>query len=331
MTIWGNHSATQYPDLFHAEVGGKNAAELVGDQTGWTTTSSPPCSKRGAAIIEARGASSAASAANAAVDHMRDWVLGTPEGDWVSMAVPSDGSYGVPEGLISSFPVHCRGRRVRDRPGPGDQRLLPGQDRRQCRRTRRGTRCGTRAWPGRLIARTLLGRLTGGERSIVHTGVHRDPDPGADSRTRQSRRAPASDAAAPTPTSARRQHPRPVPSRSATSGPATHRRPIRRRSIPRRNTSRPASTRAHRPTAAILRPAVRTGLGQPTPNAYEQPPADPYTQPDASPYGGNPYAVNPYHGLRWLRLVRGGPDRASTSRARHGARNHRDGSSPASA
>ena len=105
MTIWGNHSATQYPDLFNALVGGKNAAELVDDQAWIEDTFIPTVAKRGAAIIEARGLSSAASAANATVEHMRDWVLDTPEGDWVSMAVPSDGSYGVPEGLISSFPV----------------------------------------------------------------------------------------------------------------------------------------------------------------------------------------------------------------------------------
>ncbi|AQP51641.1 malate dehydrogenase [Tessaracoccus flavescens] len=104
MTIWGNHSATQYPDLFNALVDGKNAAELVDDQAWIESTFIPTVAKRGAAIIEARGLSSAASAANATVEHMRDWVLGTPEGDWVSMAVPSDGSYGVPEGLISSFP-----------------------------------------------------------------------------------------------------------------------------------------------------------------------------------------------------------------------------------
>ena len=103
MTIWGNHSATQYPDLFNALVRGKNAAELIDDQEWLESTFLPTVQQRGAAIIEARGASSAASAANATVDHMRDWVLGTPEGDWVSMSVPSDGSYGVPEGLISSF------------------------------------------------------------------------------------------------------------------------------------------------------------------------------------------------------------------------------------
>ncbi|MEO6627023.1 MAG: malate dehydrogenase [Aquihabitans sp.] len=104
MTIWGNHSATQYPDLFHAEVNGKNAAEAVGDQDWLENTFIPTVQKRGAAIIEARGASSAASAANAAADHVRTWVSGTADGDWVSMAVPSDGSYGVPEGLMSSFP-----------------------------------------------------------------------------------------------------------------------------------------------------------------------------------------------------------------------------------
>ena len=107
MTIWGNHSTTQYPDLFHAEVGGRNAAEAVGDQAWYENDYIPTVAKRGAAIIEARGASSAASAANAAIDHIHDWHLGTPEGDWVSMAVPSDGSYGVPEGLISSFPCVC--------------------------------------------------------------------------------------------------------------------------------------------------------------------------------------------------------------------------------
>jgi malate dehydrogenase len=105
MTIWGNHSATQYPDLFHAEVGGRNAAEAVGDQEWLAGTFIPTVAKRGAAIIEARGASSAASAASATIDHARTWVQGTPEGDWVSMSVRSDGSYGVQEGIISSFPV----------------------------------------------------------------------------------------------------------------------------------------------------------------------------------------------------------------------------------
>jgi len=109
MTIWGNHSTTQYPDLFHAKVGGKVAAEVVNDQEWLENDFIPTVSKRGAAIIEARGASSAASAANAAIDHVRDWVQGTPDRDWVSMAIPSDGSYGVEEGLISSFPVTCSG------------------------------------------------------------------------------------------------------------------------------------------------------------------------------------------------------------------------------
>ena len=104
MTIWGNHSTTQYPDLFHAEVGGRNAAALIDDQTWLENDFIPTVAKRGAAIIDARGASSAASAASAAIDHVHDWHVGTPEGDWVSMAVPSDGSYGVPEGIISSFP-----------------------------------------------------------------------------------------------------------------------------------------------------------------------------------------------------------------------------------
>jgi malate dehydrogenase len=105
MTIWGNHSATQYPDIFHAEIAGRNAAEVVDDQDWIANTFIPTVAQRGAAIIEARGASSAASAASATIDAARDWLLGSPDGDWVSMAVASDGSYGVPEGLISSFPV----------------------------------------------------------------------------------------------------------------------------------------------------------------------------------------------------------------------------------
>ena len=104
MTIWGNHSATQYPDLFHAEVDGRNAAELINDQAWIENDFIPTVAKRGAAIIAARGSSSAASAANATIEHLRDWVYGSPAGDWVSMSVPSDGSYGVPEGIISSFP-----------------------------------------------------------------------------------------------------------------------------------------------------------------------------------------------------------------------------------
>ncbi|WP_025735343.1 malate dehydrogenase [Mycobacterium genavense] len=109
MTIWGNHSATQYPDIFHAEVGGRNAAEVVNDQNWIENDFIPTVAKRGAAIIDARGASSAASAASATVDAARSWLLGTPDGDWVSMAVYSDGSYGVPEGIVSSFPVTTSG------------------------------------------------------------------------------------------------------------------------------------------------------------------------------------------------------------------------------
>ena len=109
MTIWGNHSVTQYPDLFNCKVSGRSAATQVDDLEWIDTTFIPTVAKRGAAIIDARGASSAASAANAAIDHMRSWALGTEPGDWVSMGVPSDGSYGVPKGLISSFPCECAG------------------------------------------------------------------------------------------------------------------------------------------------------------------------------------------------------------------------------
>jgi len=109
MTVWGNHSPTQYPDIFHAKIRGQNAAEVADDQEWLENDFIPTVQKRGAAVIEARGASSAASAANAAVGHVRDWVLGTPEGNWVSMGVPSDGSYGIEEGLIFGFPVTCSG------------------------------------------------------------------------------------------------------------------------------------------------------------------------------------------------------------------------------
>jgi malate dehydrogenase len=107
LIIWGNHSATQYPDLHHATVGGKPALSLV-DDAWFKGTFIPTVQQRGAAIIKARGTSSAASAASAALDHMRDWVLGTAPEDWVSMAVPADGSYGIPEGVIYSFPVTCK-------------------------------------------------------------------------------------------------------------------------------------------------------------------------------------------------------------------------------
>ena len=109
MTIWGNHSATQYPDVFHAKVKGQSAADAIGDREWIEADFIPTVQKRGAAIIEARGASSAASAANAAIDHVRDWVVGTPEGDWVSMAIPADGSYGIGEGVFAGHPCTCQG------------------------------------------------------------------------------------------------------------------------------------------------------------------------------------------------------------------------------
>jgi len=109
MTIWGNHSATQYPDVFHALIGARNAAEVIDDQEWIEREFIPTVQQRGAAVIAARGASSAASAANAAIDHVRDWMQGTHNGDWVSMGVPSDGSYDVPAGLVSSFPVTTAG------------------------------------------------------------------------------------------------------------------------------------------------------------------------------------------------------------------------------
>jgi malate dehydrogenase len=117
LTIWGNHSATQYPDIFHAEVGGKNAAEVVDDQAWIENDFIPTVAKRGAAIIEARGSSSAASAASATIDAARDWLHGSADGDWVSMAVHSDGSYGVPEGLVYSYPVTTQG---------GDWKIVQG-------------------------------------------------------------------------------------------------------------------------------------------------------------------------------------------------------------
>ncbi len=127
VTIWGNHSATQYPDIFHAEINGKNAAEVVNDEKWIADEFIPTVAKRGAAIIDARGSSSAASAASATVDAARDWLLGTPSDDWVSMAVFSDGSYGVPEGLISSFPVTTK---------DGDWSIVQGLDINDFSRTR---------------------------------------------------------------------------------------------------------------------------------------------------------------------------------------------------
>ena len=109
MTVWGNHSTTQYPDLVNARVGGAGAWEEVDDEAWIVDEFIPRVAERGAAVIEARGASSAASAANAAIDHVRDWTSGTPEGDWVSMGVPADGSYGVEEGIVSGFPCTCSG------------------------------------------------------------------------------------------------------------------------------------------------------------------------------------------------------------------------------
>jgi malate dehydrogenase len=108
VTIWGNHSATQYPDVFQAECGGKKVWPMINDQSWLEQTFIPMVQKRGAAIIEARGLSSAASAANAAMDHVRNWVHGTRAGDWVSMGIPSDGSYGIPEGVIYGYPVTCK-------------------------------------------------------------------------------------------------------------------------------------------------------------------------------------------------------------------------------
>jgi malate dehydrogenase len=109
MVVWGNHSATQYPDIFQATAGGKKAWPMINDQAWLESTFIPVIQKRGAAIIEARGLSSAASAASAAIDHIRDWVKGTKAGDWVSMGIPSDGSYGIPEGVLYGYPVTCKG------------------------------------------------------------------------------------------------------------------------------------------------------------------------------------------------------------------------------
>jgi malate dehydrogenase len=119
MTVWGNHSPTMYPDLYNAKVGDKVAAEAVDDRDWIENDFIPTVGKRGAAIIDARGASSAASAANAAVDHVRDWVLGTPEGDWVSSSVASPGAYGIEEGIICSFPCTSDG---------GDWEIVEGLD-----------------------------------------------------------------------------------------------------------------------------------------------------------------------------------------------------------
>ena len=136
MTIWGNHSATQYPDIFHAEVAGKNAAEVVGDQAWMEKTFIPTVQQRGAAIIEARGSSSAASAANAAIDHVHDWMLGSADGDWVSMGVPVRRQLRRRRGTHVVVPVHMLERVVGDRAGPRHRRVLPRAHRRLRRRAR---------------------------------------------------------------------------------------------------------------------------------------------------------------------------------------------------
>jgi malate dehydrogenase len=127
VSVWGNHSATQYPDLSHAQVAGRSATEAIGDHAWIEGDFIPTVQKRGAAIIEARGASSAASAANAAIEHVRDWVLGTPADDWVSMGIPADGSYGIPEGIIAGHPCRCSG---------GEYAVVEGLDINEFSRTR---------------------------------------------------------------------------------------------------------------------------------------------------------------------------------------------------
>ena len=127
MTIWGNHSATQYPDLFNAEIGGEKVWPMINDQAWLEGTFIPTVQKRGAAIIEARGLSSAASAANAAIEHVRDWVLGTAAGDWVTMGIPSDGSYGIPEGVMFGYPVTCAN---------GEYKIVPGLELSEFSKTR---------------------------------------------------------------------------------------------------------------------------------------------------------------------------------------------------
>ncbi len=148
MTVWGNHSTTQYPDLVNARVDGASAWDAVDDEAWIGEEFIPRVAKRGAEIIEARGASSAASAANAAIDHVRDWVLGTPEGDWVSMGVPSDGSYGIEEGVVAGHPCSLLERRVGDRRGARGAGVLPCPHRRQHRRAARGARRRRRTRPG---------------------------------------------------------------------------------------------------------------------------------------------------------------------------------------
>ena len=153
MTIWGNHSATQYPDVFHAEVAGKPAFDAIRQDQAWLEGEFiPTVQQRGAAIIKARGLSSAASAANAAVDHVRSWVLGTPDGDWVSMGVVSDGSYGAPEGIITSFPCTARGGEYEIVQGLDIDDFSRGSHRRQQPRARRRARRRDRARTDLMVA-----------------------------------------------------------------------------------------------------------------------------------------------------------------------------------
>ena len=173
MTIWGNHSATQYPDLFNALVRGQNAAELIDDQEWLESTFLPTVQQRGAAIIEARGASSAASAANATVEHMRDWVRGTPEGDWVSMSVPSDGSYGMPEGLISSFACTISGGAYQIVPGLKVNDFSRGKIDASVARAGRGARRGPGAGSYRLNEHVRFGTTA----TLVAMSESQPPNP----------------------------------------------------------------------------------------------------------------------------------------------------------
>ena len=158
MTVWGNHSTTQYPDLVNARVSGSSAWDAVDDEAWVADEFIPTVAKRGAAIIDARGASSAASAANAAIDHVHDWVLDTPGGDWVSMGVPTDGSYGVAEGIVAGLPVQVRGRRMGSRRRPRHTRVLARPDRRQRRRAEGRARRGRRARPALALTSSQASR-----------------------------------------------------------------------------------------------------------------------------------------------------------------------------
>ncbi len=316
MTIWGNHSATQYPDLFHAEVGGRNAAEVVDDQDWIENTFIPTVAKRGAAIIEARGSSSAASAASATIDAAHDWLFGSADDDWVSMAVALRRLLRRPRGTRLVVPGRHQGRRLDDRPGARDRRLLARPDRRLDRRARRGARRGQGAradlsrptkadgsdrwWSSSAFGRACSDETARAEASAAELGTEAR---GSSSRSAQPGWlgivVARKNSAAPTPprstTSKSRlpygEHARVAAREHQPQQRRRSRAPPARQRMPSRQSPRPHdrdADRAARPArAGRTRRRSSTGSGAP-PRAPARPPRRPRRAPRRSPPGRAP-------------------------------------------